>query len=103
MKRFYLYKLRFNINGNTAATLIAAVNKDFSHSHEESKEFLVKEVYGNYTADNDCNYDENVLADCLNNSSCSFIGELIPSDPILEEVDDFYFIKLQRTEAWEKK
>ena len=98
MMKLNIFKLRFCINDGPAADLIAAVN--IGTSEKNAKNILVKELYGNYIADNKLNYDESVLQDSVKRSIISKIGILEPEDPLLEEVDDFSFIMLHRCPEW---
>ena len=67
------------------------------------KETLVKELYGNYTADNDLVYTEQALKDAINSSAYTQLGYLEPTDNLIADIDDFYFIQLHRTENWKIK
>ena len=99
MKReLILCKVRFYIN-NSVADLVAVVDKN----DKNPKETLVKELYGNYTADNDLAYTEQALKDAINSSAYTQLGYLEPTDSLIEDIDDFYFIQLHRTENWKIK
>ena len=100
MKReLILCKVRLYINNSVAADLVAAVDKN----DKNPKETLVKELYGNYTADNDLVYTEQTLKDAINSSAYTQLGYLAPTDHLIADVDDFYFIQLHRTENWKIK
>ena len=100
MKReLILCKVRFYINNYVAADLVAAVDKN----DKNPKETLVKELYGNYTADNDLAYTEQALKDAINSSAYTQLGYLEPTDNLIADIDDFYFIQLHRTENWKIK
>ena len=96
-KELILCKVRFYINNSVAADLVAVVDK------KNPKETLVKELYGNYTADNDLAYTEQALKDAINSSAYTQLGYLEPTDSLIEDIDDFYFIQLHRTENWKIK
>ena len=98
-KELILCKVRFYINNSVAADLVAAVNLN----DKNPKETLVKELYGNYTADNDLVYSEQTLKDAINSSAYTQLGYLEPTDQLIADVDDFYFIQLHRTENWKIK
>ena len=98
-KGLVLCKVRFFINNSVAADLVAAVNS----KDKNPKETLVKELYGNYTADNDLAYTEKELKDAINSSDYVQLGYLEPTHILIAETDDFYFIQLHRTEKWKIK
>ena len=100
MKReLILCKVRFYINNSVAADLVAAVDKN----DKNPKETLVKELYGNYTADNGLAYTEQTLKDAISSSAYTQLGYLDPTDSLIADLDDFYFIQLHRTENWKIK
>ena len=98
-KELILCKVRFFINNSVVADLVAAVNLN----DKNPKETLVKELYGNYTADNDLAYTEQALKDAISSSAYTQLGYLEPTDNLIADVDDFYFIQLHRTENWKIK
>lgn len=98
-KELILCKVRFFINNSVVADLVAAVSPD----DKNPKETLVKELYGNYTADNDLAYTEKTLKDAISSSAYTQIGYLEPTDHLVAETDDFCFIQLHRTENWKIK
>lgn len=55
IKRLNLCKLNFFVDGAAVASLEAVVNPELSNS--EAKNILTKELYGNYTVDNNLQYD----------------------------------------------
>ncbi len=92
------YKIVFNVNGETAAVLVAAVNQGLTY--KEAKRMLVTELYGNYCEDNHLNYVEEEAKSIIDDSSCSVVGKLTTEDPILEDLPDFAFILLHKTHKW---
>ena len=94
-----LCKVRFYINNSVAADLVAVVDEN----DKNPKETLVKELYGNYTADNNLAYTEQTLKEAINSSAYTQLGYLEPIDSLIEDIDDFYFIQLHRTENWKIK
>lgn len=98
MTRLDEYKITFNVNDETAAVLIAVVNQNLNS--KEAKRVLVSELYGNFCEDNNLNYDEKELKTILEDSSSSLIGTLTTDDPILEDLPDFAFILLHKTNRW---
>ena len=98
-RELILCKVRFYINNSVAADLVAVVDEN----DKNPKETLVKELYGNYTADNDLAYTEQSLKDAINSSAYTQLGYFEPTGSLIEDIDDFYFIQLHRTENWKIK
>ena len=99
MKKLILCKVRFFINNSVAADLVAAVDPN----DNDPKKTLVKELYGNYTADNDLAYTEETLKDAIKSSAFTKLGILEATDDLLASAEDFCFIQLHRTENWKIK
>ena len=84
------------------AKITAFINPAISDS--EAKKLLVKEAYGNYTADNNLNYDTSTLNDIVNNSNYTKIGDL-KFDPsyMVQDVEDFHIVDFHKLSGWKVK
>lgn len=99
LKKLNLCKLNFFIDGAAVASLEAVVNPKISNS--EAKNILTKELYGNYSVDNNLQYDNSFLQSHVSSVFVK-LGVLDVEDPLLQEVEDFSFLYLNKFDDWYK-
>ena len=96
------YKVIFSPTGSSvAASLIAVANK--SLSQEQVKKKLITELLSNYCDDNHFTFDNTSVVNAIDNSSCTLVGELKTTEPLYDDVADYTFLLLHKTEDWRLK